>query len=138
MRVIVTTIYNDLSQRTLFLLSSIAFWLNVLWTRAPLHSFFRLAMSDVVTAFCLPGGYENNPLIYHSIFIFPFLLHHYDWWTTTKHWGGCGQSCGCCRAHNPEDANGSCEPCATGWILTCTSKSASLENQHILAQVFSN
>ena len=41
-------------------------------------------------------------------------------WTKKKHWtkGGCGQSCGCCRAHNIEDWHfGGCEACVDMWYL---------------------
>ena len=54
------------------------------------------------------------------------ILHHGPGvWIPRGHWVwyGCGQSCGCCRAHNQEDSQSGCEPCASGWELTCVSKS---------------
>jgi hypothetical protein len=64
--------------------------------------------------------------------ILSFLLHHCNWgdwpcgsWKKRGHWpGGCGQSCGCCRSHNPEDAapNCNCERCYTGWVMTTVCK----------------
>jgi hypothetical protein len=32
-------------------------------------------------------------------------------WTRARHFGICGQGCGCCRARNPEDGPGSCALC---------------------------
>ena len=32
-------------------------------------------------------------------------------WTRARHFGACGQGCGCCRARNPEDGPGSCALC---------------------------
>ena len=38
-----------------------------------------------------------------------------DWdcarWTLEDHFGQCGQSCGCCRARNPDDGPENCEEC---------------------------
>ena len=44
-------------------------------------------------------------------------------WTCLLHFGSCGQSCGCCRSHNREDAapGMNCQPCYTGWILRTVS-----------------
>ena len=53
----------------------------------------------------------------------PLLLDHVDWWCTKRHYGYCGQSCGCCRSHNPEDGE-NCQPCWQGWILTCINQLA--------------
>ena len=40
-------------------------------------------------------------------------------WRKRKHWqhGDCGQSCGCCRAHNIEDYVSGCEACRLMWDL---------------------
>ena len=57
--------------------------------------------------------------------IMGFLLYHGPGiWTTRGHWiwNGCGQNCGCCRAHNWEDVWSGCEACALGWTLTCVSE----------------
>ena len=59
--------------------------------------------------------------------VLPFLLHHGpEPWTRQNHWvfGHCGQSCGCCRSHNLEDAgpDANCELCYHGWIVTCVSR----------------
>ena len=43
-------------------------------------------------------------------------------WTGRKHWGGCGQSCGCCRAENPEDWGSGCECCRTLLFLARVSR----------------
>ena len=41
-------------------------------------------------------------------------------WTCQKHFGNCGQSCGCCRFEMGE-AYGYCEACETLWVLKATS-----------------
>ena len=55
--------------------------------------------------------------------MFAFLLYHDPEWNIRSHFGMCGQSCGCCRSHNPEDAGPdcNCEACYTGWVLTTIS-----------------
>ena len=59
--------------------------------------------------------------------VLDMLLRHEDEnlgpWRRRGHWlhGLCGQSCGCCRSHNPEDFFGCCEPCHDGWPLTTVS-----------------
>ena len=42
-------------------------------------------------------------------------------WTKEDHWGNCGQSCGCCRAQNPEDWGSGCQACVELWTLTTVS-----------------
>ena len=56
-------------------------------------------------------------------FMFAFLLYHDPKWNVRSHFGVCGQSCGCCRSHNAEDAGpeSNCEACYTGWVLTTVS-----------------
>ena len=58
--------------------------------------------------------------------IAPLLLEHPAGWHPRRHLECCGQSCGCCRSHNIEDAHegGNCQPCFTGWVLSCVSRSA--------------
>ena len=55
----------------------------------------------------------------------PFLVDHPVTWDPETHFGYCGQSCGCCRSHNPEDAceGCNCQPCFTAWVLSCVSRS---------------
>ena len=56
--------------------------------------------------------------------VLPFLLEHSGEetsWSASSHFGNCGQSCGCCRAHNRVDAYSGCDACLTGWILTTVS-----------------
>jgi hypothetical protein len=45
--------------------------------------------------------------------------HHADVWSRERHWDGdgCGQSCGCCRASNPEDFGSGCESCQELWYF---------------------
>ena len=43
-------------------------------------------------------------------------------WTKKKHWTWCGQSCGCCRAHNIEDWPSGCEACVEMWNLTTVNR----------------
>ena len=47
---------------------------------------------------------------------------HPDPWRKRGHWGWCGQSCPCCRAHNPMDWPTGCDMCVQMWYLTCISK----------------
>ena len=66
--------------------------------------------------------------------VVPFLLchppeFHYGSlrvWTPTNHYSCCGQGCGCCRSHSPEDAHPdfNCEECYLGWVLTTVSRQA--------------
>ena len=42
-------------------------------------------------------------------------------WTPRWHFGRCGQSCGCCRAQNPEDSFGCCEQCESLFELSLVS-----------------
>ena len=60
--------------------------------------------------------------------IAPFLLHHPASWRPNapkRHFGFCGQDCGCCRSHNPADAaeGCNCQCCFTGWKLSRVSTS---------------
>ena len=43
-------------------------------------------------------------------------------WFPRGHFGRCGQSCGCCRAHNWEDAYTGCPECYNGWTFSTLSK----------------
>ena len=77
--------------------------------------------------------------------VVPFLLHHLPQthvyrnsytvelrrWSPTRHYGHCGQSCPCCRSHNPEDAHPdcNCEQCYLGWVLTTVSRQACATTQ---------
>ena len=56
----------------------------------------------------------------------PFIVEHEGAWDPETHFGQCGQSCGCCRSHNPEDAceGCNCQLCFTAWVLSCVSRSA--------------
>jgi guanyl-specific ribonuclease Sa len=67
-------------------------------------------------------------LLQHCLWteIAPLLLEHPAGWHPRRHLECCGQSCGCCRSHNIEDAHegGNCQPCFTGWVLSCVSRSA--------------
>ena len=55
---------------------------------------------------------QTEVVRYHVV---PFLLYHGpEPWTRNGHWTtGCGQSCGCCRSHNPEEG-ACCSPCYEG------------------------
>ena len=39
-------------------------------------------------------------------------------WRPRGHFGVCGQSCGCCRAHNWEDVYTGCPECGNGWTVS--------------------
>ena len=56
-----------------------------------------------------------------GLLIMSFIIFHDFPWTARRHFGWCGQSCGCCRSHNPEDGE-NCEECYAGWILTTVSR----------------
>ena len=43
-------------------------------------------------------------------------------WFPRGHFGRCGQSCGCCRAHNAEDSFIGCPECNNGWTFSTLSK----------------
>ena len=45
-------------------------------------------------------------------------------WTAKRHWGrqACGQSCGCCCAHEMEDYHDGCEACCEMWLLTTVNR----------------
>ena len=73
----------------------------------------------------LPGVTLES--VFFCVHVLPFLLHHGpEPWTRKGHWvfGGCGQSCGCCRSHNPEDAapDANCVVCYQGWVVTTVSR----------------
>ena len=44
-------------------------------------------------------------------------------WKRRGHFGGCGMSCGCCRATNLEDWPGGCSECIDLWCLKAVSRS---------------
>ena len=56
-----------------------------------------------------------------GLLIMSFIIFHEFPWTPRRHFGRCGQSCGCCRSHNPEDGR-NCEECYDGWTLTTVSR----------------
>ena len=59
-------------------------------------------------------------------------------WARRRHFGSCGQSCGCCRSHNPEDAGPgmNCQPCYTGWILCTVSKGVKVASTSYARRTF--
>ena len=64
--------------------------------------------------------------------ILSFLLYHGPQrWTPRYHFhpAACGQGCGCCRSHNPDDVGSGCDPCADGWALTGVSKDVCVATQ---------
>ena len=77
--------------------------------------------------------------------VVPFLLRHPPttvygslrrWWPR-HHYMSCGQSCGCCASHNPEDAHPdfNCEGCYLGWVLTTVSRQACATTQAYAASL---
>ena len=54
--------------------------------------------------------------------ILDYIVHHPHDWTPIGHFGFCGESCGCCRAHNSEDWLTGCIACAEAWELSCVCK----------------
>ena len=47
-----------------------------------------------------------------------FLLLHPTGWDRNKHFFFCGETCGCCCSHDPEDAGKGCDACYNAWTLT--------------------
>jgi hypothetical protein len=46
-------------------------------------------------------------------------------WSKDAHWpGGCGQNCGCCRAHNDEDWHSGCDACVDMWSCSWVDRKA--------------
>jgi len=44
-------------------------------------------------------------------------------WSVKHHYGRCGQSCVCCRAHNADDVEWSgCDVCHLGWLMTIVTR----------------
>ena len=63
-----------------------------------------------------------GPLSAHIVgMVVPLLLYHGPAkWTPKRHWGACGQSCGCCRARLTDF--GGCEVCEDGIELSSVSQ----------------
>ena len=64
--------------------------------------------------------------------VMPYVLEHGPLWKVRGHWGHCGQSCGCCRSHNPEDG-ANCSECYDGWVMTTVCKTFKGYAQHYVA-----
>ena len=87
-----------------------------------------IASSDLVRRMCprpdTPRiGMAHTPLGHDQVL--EYVLWHGPWrWKRRGHWGGCGQSCGCCRSHTNEDAQpeANCICCYEGWVLSTVSK----------------
>ena len=61
--------------------------------------------------------------------VLPLIIWHFeegqDAWIPNgirRHWGACGQSCGCCRSANDEDRGSGCEPCEDLWYFKAASR----------------
>ena len=88
----------------------------------------RVASSggQIAAAVAAPASVITKALDNHfAQDIAPFLLEHPAVWRPKGHFGECGQNCGCCRSHNPEDAaeGCNCQCCFTGWELSSVSTS---------------
>ena len=89
---------------------------------------------------------ENHPVFNDNVMenILGYLVHNgvSESWTKLRHYGHCGQSCGCCRGHNTEDSAPvemwyglNCELCINGWVWTTVSKGMRDVLQGLLAVV---
>ena len=80
-------------------------------TRRKISLYFSMAEQDVLAPTLLP-------------YIFHFVVLHPADWDPHCHYRFCGQSCPCCRGHNPEDylSWSCCEGCGNAWTFTCVSK----------------
>ena len=100
----------------------LALWSVLLWLRCFVLLFPcslpREALSTMARKFHdLPDTVQEM--------VFSFLVTHKWPWTRRTHFGMCGQSCGCCRAHNKDDWPSGCQVCLEGWnntTLCCSAK----------------
>ena len=64
-------------------------------------------------------------------YILAFLgFHGPEPWTPRKHFGMCGQSCGCCRASSDEDWQSGCKICVEMWTFKNTSRACRAYTQY--------
>lgn len=65
--------------------------------------------------------------------VMPYIQEHEPPWEARGHRGHCGQSCGCCKSHNPEDG-ANCEECYDGWVTKTVCKTLKGHTQDYAAQ----
>ena len=79
---------------------------------------------DAINAEVLESIFAH--LLYHEMVLWTDSQGQFNImpWKPHGHFGHCGQSCGCCRSHNRDDAgfDMNCDPCYAGWILTQVSQ----------------